>query len=73
MIAAQIAITQVELIRATGGATHIARHMNLNRVTVQRWKRTGIPARHFVALARLAREAGLPITAEEIEAMPIGG
>lgn len=59
-------LTYAQLIRAIGGATHIARLLNRNRVTVQKWAHTGIPPEHYVPVARLAHRAGVYVTVEQI-------
>lgn len=41
-----------EILNDCGGTMEIARHLELQQVTVEGWKRTGIPWRHLLELKR---------------------
>jgi len=61
------------VVRLLGGPTKVSRIIGIHRTKVSNWMRpkdhggTGgiIPQRHHVAILRAAKDAGLPITAED--------
>jgi hypothetical protein len=67
-------VNAVTIIRSLGGASCVARALNVHRSRVSRWlcpEELGgnggkIPARHFTALLRLAKEMQVPLTAEQL-------
>ena len=62
------------VVSALGGATRVARHLGIGRISVSKWWRTResgglggtIPVEHIRPLRRLARADGLNFTAEDM-------
>jgi hypothetical protein len=61
-------MTAAEIIRALGGATQIAREIEVGRSAVSMWPRHGIPGRYWPALVRMASMRGIKqVTLDALE------
>lgn len=58
----------VEIIRALGGATRLAKRLEVKRSAISMWPRSGIPPRHWLPLARIAAATpGCKVSLSDIE------
>lgn len=55
-----------DIIDIAGGRKTVAYQMNLHSFSVQRWARTGIPAKYWDKLISLARERNVIITPNDL-------
>lgn len=62
---------QNQLIDMLGGNRDVAEEIGVDHTSVSRWRRLGIPAEHFVTVARLAKRKGIAVTAEQIARLPV--
>jgi len=55
-----------DIIEFAGGAKTVAYQMNIHTFSVQRWMRTGIPAKYWDKLISLARERNVVVTPNDL-------
>lgn len=55
------------IIHAAGGRRVIAFEMNIHTVSVDRWSRTGIPAKYWDILTAFARAQNVLLTPKDFE------
>jgi hypothetical protein len=59
-------ISHANLLQRLGTNTQIGDALGLDHTTISRWRTEGIPPRNWVAIALVAQQAGIRITAEDI-------
>ena len=58
--------THRSLLEQIGSNSDIGAALGVDHTRVSHWRRTGIPAEHWVGIAMLARRNGIALTAEEV-------
>ena len=59
-------LTHRTLLEQIGTNSEIGVALWVDHTRVSHWRRTGIPAEHWVGIAMLARQHGIDITAEQV-------